>query len=170
VPPLPPDELAIMGRIAAPYAVRGWVKIQTFSEYLDSLLDFSHWLIGKNDVWREYEVLEAKVHGQFLVAQLDGVDDRNLAESLVGKEIAVLRESLPEPDEGEYYWTDLIGLQVYNQQGELLGTVENLLETGAHDVLKVKGEVERLIPFTDPIICEVDKTAGRILVDWGLDY
>lgn len=159
-----------MGRIAAPYAVRGWVKIQTFTEHLDNLLDYPVWHLGKTGKWRAYEVIEAKVHSNHLVAQLAGVDDRNAAEALQGMEIAVEREELPPAEEGEYYWDDLVGLTVVNLAGETLGAVVEMLETGAHDIMKVTGAQERLIPFTDPIVREVDTEARRIVVDWGADW
>jgi 16S rRNA processing protein RimM len=160
-----------MGRIAAPYAVRGWVKLQTFTEYLDGLLDYPVWHLGKAGKWRAYEVVEAKIHSNHLIAQLAGVNDRNAAEALQGHEVAVAREELPAAEEDEYYWDDLIGLEVVNLTGESLGKVKALLETGAHDILKiVDAEQERLIPFTDPIVREVDAEAGRIVVDWGKDW
>lgn len=160
-----------MGRIAAPYAVRGWVKIQTFTEYVDSLLDYPVWHLGKAGKWQAYQVVEAKIHSNHLVAQLDGVDDRNASEALQGMEIAVAREDRPPAAEDEYYWDDLIGLDVVNLSGEALGKVANLLESGAHDIMKiVAGEQERLIPFTAPIVQEVDAEAGRIVVDWGADW
>ena len=160
-----------MGRVVAPYAVKGWIKLQTFTEYLDSLLDYPLWRIGKDGGWRDYRVLDGKVHGQYLMASLEGVDDRNAAEALMGLDVAVLREEMPEAEEDEYYWDDLIGLEVVNLAGEALGRVEGLLETGANDVLQVRdGETERLIPFVDAVVKEVDLEAGRLLVDWGLDY
>lgn len=159
-----------MGRIAAPYAVRGWIKIQTFTEYLDSLLDYPVWWLGKNGQWREFVWDEARPQGHYLVARLEGVDDRNAAELLVGWEIAVPRDERPAPDEDEFYWDDLMGLTVVNTAGEILGKVEQLLETGAHDILKVMGERERLIPFTKPIVQDVDLSNGRITVEWGADY
>lgn len=159
-----------MGRVAAPYAVKGWVKVQPFTEYLDSLLDYPVWFLGKATGWSPYQVVEARVHGAALVANLDGVSDRDQAQALAGLEVAVPREEMPEAEEGEYYWDDLIGMEVVNLAGESLGQVEGLLETGAHDVMRVQGERERLIPFTEPIVRSVDEDAGRILVDWGLDY
>jgi 16S rRNA processing protein RimM len=160
-----------MGRIAAPYAIRGWIKIQPFTEYLDSLLDYPVWRLGKQTGWQEYRVLDARVHSNHLIAQLEGVDDRSQAEALQGLEIAVGRDELPEAEEDEYYWDDLIGLDVVNLDGVNLGKVSGLLETGAHDVLKVEdGERQRLIPFTEPIVVEVDLQAGWIKVDWGVDY
>jgi 16S rRNA processing protein RimM len=169
-PPSPPDDLVVMGRVAAPYAVKGWIKVQAFTEYLDNLLDYPAWWLGKAGTWREYEVLEAKVHGQTLLAHLEGIDDRDAAEALNGFEIAVARADLPPADVDEYYWSDLIGFQVVNLAGETLGRLEGFLETGAHDVMQVKGDKEFLIPFTAPIVDEVILEDQRIVVDWGLDY
>jgi len=159
-----------MGRIAAPYAVKGWVKLQTFTEYLDSLLDYPVWKLGRNGQWRDVKVLEAKVHGDSLVALLDGVPDRNKAETLRGLDVGVVRSELPDPDEDEYYWDELLGLEVFNLAGESLGMVDGLLETGAHDVLKVGSGGRLLIPFVEAIVREVDLDAGRIVVDWEKDY
>lgn len=159
-----------MGRVAAPYATRGWIKVQPFTEYLDSLLDYPVWRLGKKTGWQEYRVVEAKIHSNHLVAQLEGIDDRTQAEALQGLEIAVGRDELPEPEADEFYWDDIIGLDVVNRDGVNLGKVSGILETGAHDVLKVSGERERLIPFTEPIVLEVDRSAGCIRVDWGMDY
>jgi 16S rRNA processing protein RimM len=159
-----------MGRVAAPYAVRGWVKVQPFTEYVDSLLDYPVWQVGKASHWQTYELVEAKVHGQFILAQLKGVDDRSAAEAMQGLEVAVARSELPPAAEDEFYWDDLIGLEVVNLAGASLGKVEGLLETGAHDVLKVVGDRERLIPFKSPIVGKVDIQAGKIEVDWGFDW
>lgn len=162
-----------MGRIAAPYAVRGWVKVQPFTEYVDSLLDYPRWLIGQDAHWREMQVLEAKVHGCFLLVQLDGMADRAAAEAAVGQEIAVGRAELPEPEAGEYYWDQLVGLEVVGLAGTVLGRVERILETGGHDLLGVKGHAdgrERLIPFVAPIVREVKLAERRIEVEWGEDY
>lgn len=160
-----------MGRIAAPYAVRGWVKVQPFTEALDGLLDYPVWRLGKAGKWRDYKVLEAKVHGQSLLAQLDGVNDRNAAEALQGHEVAVARGELPAAEANEYYWDDLVGLEVVNLAGASLGRVAEMLESGAHDIMKVVADgKERLIPFVDPIVGSVDIAAGRIEVDWGADW
>jgi 16S rRNA processing protein RimM len=159
-----------MGRIAAPYGVKGWVKIQTFTETLDSLLDYPAWQIGNNGQWRNAQVEEASVHGEFLVAKLKECNDRDAAFALRGQEIAVFRDELPEPEDNEYYWEDLIGLSVVNREGIKLGQVVKLLETGAHDVLVVEGEKEHLIPFVEVYVLNVDLAQGRIEVDWQPDY
>ena len=159
-----------MGRIVAPYAVKGWVKLHTFTEYLDSLLDYEVWRVGREGNWRDCRVLDGKVHGQYLLASLEGVTDRDAAEAMQGMDVAVLREEMPEAEEDEYYWDELIGLDVENIQGEALGRVTGLLETGANDVLQVQGERMRLIPFVESYIQSVDLEAGRIVVDWGMDW
>jgi len=159
-----------MGRIAAPYGVRGWVKVQPYTEWLDGLLDFPRWRLGNKGEWHTKALLQGRPHGRYLLVQLAGVEDRDAAERLRGMEVAVARAELPPPAADEYYWADLIGLEVVNVAGELLGRVEGLLQTGAHDVLRVVAERERLIPFTAPIVVAVEPTAGVIRVDWEADY
>ncbi|MDR2220516.1 MAG: ribosome maturation factor RimM [Methylobacillus sp.] len=159
-----------MGRITVPYGVRGWINIQPDTEYLDGLLDYPVWWIEVNDAWQEFPVAEAKVHGDHLVAKLEGVTEREQAFKLKGKTIAVPRSELPAPDENEYYWSDLIGLEVENLQGEKFGRITSLFETGANDVMVVKGEWERLIPFIAQVVQEVDLVSKRVLVDWDADF
>lgn len=163
--------MVIMGKIVAAHGIKGWVKIQTYTEYLDSLFDYDTWYIGKEEDWRPLEVLEAEVHSKVLVARLEGVNDRTAAERYKGQLVAVPRSELPEEEEGEYYWSDLIGLKVLNLAGEELGTVDTLMETGANDVLVVKGgSGELLIPFIEDVIGQVDLEQKTIQVDWQADY
>ncbi len=164
--------MVIMGRIAAAHGIRGLVKIQPFTEYVDSLLDYPKWWIGhEHGPWREVDVGQSEAHGKTLVAQLPDCPDRTAAEKLKGLLVAVPRSSLPQQEEGEYYWTDLIGLVVVNGAGVTLGTVANLLETGANDVLSVRGDSgEILIPFVASAIRRVDLKDKTIHVDWALDY
>jgi 16S rRNA processing protein RimM len=159
-----------MGRIVAPYGVRGWVKIQPATEEVDGLLDYPEWWLGKPGEWQQQNWLEGRAHGATLVARLAGCEDRDQAFALRGKQIAVPRSALPSPETGQYYWCDLIGLSVENLSGEKLGQVEDVFATGANDVLVVRGDRERLIPFIDPVVIEVDFAGAKIRVDWGLDY
>ena len=159
-----------MGRVAAPYGVRGWIKVQTLTESVDGLLAYNSWWIGPNAQWSPRRLLEGRVHGNGLVVRIEGVDERTAAAKLRGASIAVPRSELPAPPSGQYYWSDLIGLSVINRQGEALGQVAEILSTGAHDVIVVRGDRERLIPFVGPVLCEVDLDAARLVVDWGLDY
>jgi 16S rRNA processing protein RimM len=163
--------MVVMGKIVAAQGILGWVKVQTFTEYLDSLLDYGTWYVGNEQAWRPLQVLEADVHGKVLVAKLEGVADRTAAEKYKGQLIAVPRAELPEQEEGEYYWSDLVGLSVENLAGEKFGTVASLLETGANDVLVVKGENgETLIPFIASVIQQVSLKDKTIRVDWQADY
>jgi 16S rRNA processing protein RimM len=163
--------MVVMGKIVAAQGILGWVKVQTFTEYLDSLLDYDTWYVGNENAWRPLQVLEAGVHGKVLVAKLEGVADRTAAEKYKGQLIAVPRAELPEQEEGEYYWSDLVGLSVENLAGVKFGIVDSLLETGANDVLVVKGENgETLIPFIASVIQQVSLKDKTIRVDWQADY
>jgi 16S rRNA processing protein RimM len=164
--------MVVMGKVVGAQGIQGWVKVQTFTEYLDSLLDYGTWHVGNEQAWRPLEVLEANVHGgKVIIAKLEGIADRTAAEKCKGLLIAVPRSELPAQEEGEYYWSDLIGLAVENVQGEVFGTVDSLLETGANDVLVVKGEGgEKLIPFIASVIQHVSLKDKIIRVDWQADY
>ena len=164
--------MVIMGRVASAHGIRGWIRIQPFTEYVDSLQDYKSWWIGQeHGPWREVKVKQCEVHSKTLAAQLPDCPDRTAAEKLKGLLIAVPRSSLPKQNEGEYYWSDLIGLVVLNEAGMQLGTVANLLETGANQVLNVKSDSgEILIPFVASAIKRVDLKNKTIQVDWALDY
>jgi len=164
--------MVIMGRIAAAHGIRGWVKIQPYTEYLDSLMDYRSWWIGwEGGPWREVEVRQCEAHNKTLAAELPDCPDRSAAEKLKGLLIAVPRSSLPKQGNDEYYWSDLIGLAVVNEAGVQLGTVSNLLDTGANQVLIVRGDSgEILIPFVASAIKQVDMKNKIILVDWSADY
>lgn len=162
--------MVVMGRITSPYGVRGWVKIQPYTQKPDGLLGYRRWWMGSSPGWQETGVEGARVHGGVIVAKLQGCDDRDAAFALRGREIAVAREDLPVTGENEYYWTDLVGLRVWNLQGVDFGSIAELFETGANDVLVVQGERQRLIPFIDQVVREVDLAGGKMLVDWDADF
>jgi len=164
--------MVIMGRIAAAHGVRGWVKIQPYTEHLDGLLDYRSWWIGREGgPWREVNVKQCELHNKTLAAELPDCPDRKTAENLKGLLIAVPRGSLPRQRGDEYYWSDLIGLAVVNEENVQLGTVSNILETGANQVLNVKGDNGAiLIPFVASAIKQVDLKNKTIHVDWSADY
>ena len=164
--------MVIMGRVASAHGIKGWVKIQPYTEYLDSLLDYKTWWIGpEQGPWQEVKVLECEAHNKTLAALLPNCPDRNASEKLKGLLIAVPRVSLPKQPEDEYYWSDLIGLSVVNEAGVTLGLVKQLLETGANQVLMVQGDSgEILIPFVATAIKQVDVKNKTIRVDWSADY
>jgi 16S rRNA processing protein RimM len=165
------DRRVRVGRISGLFGVKGWVKLYSYTEPREGLLEYDPLMLGENEDWRPVRLAEARVHGKGLIGLFEGIEDRDQAAALVGLELTVSRSQLPDMGSGEVYWVDLIGLAVDNVDGEALGTVERLLETGANDVLVVTGERERLIPFVrDQVVKEIDLAAGRIVVDWALDY
>lgn len=159
-----------MGRIVAPFGVKGWVKIQPYTATPRSLAAYSTWWLARDGGWRECAVQSVHPQGANVVAKLEGCDDRDAAAGLKGWEVAVPRDALPPAAPGEYYWTDLLGLRVENEQAQHLGTVAQMMQTGANDVLVVEGERERLIPFIGGVVKRVDVDAGVIVVDWDADY
>ncbi len=159
-----------MGRINAPFGLKGWVKVQPFTEQTDGLLRYPEWWLSAAEGWDGLKVEETALHGDVLLVRFAGVEDRERAAALKGREVAIPREQMPAPQEGEYYWSDLVGLDVENTRGQLLGRVERLFEAGADPVLVVAGERERLLPYVKDVVKSVDLDAGKLLVDWELDY
>jgi 16S rRNA processing protein RimM len=166
----PDFEPVVLGRVTGLFGVRGWVKVWSYTEPREALLDYGPWLVGRNGRWRTAELAEGQRHGKTVIVRLAGIEDRDAAAELLESDIAVPPDALPEPEEGFWYWRDLEGLAVRRADGSELGTVEYVLETGANDVLVVKGDRERLIPFvTGRVILDVDLDAGVIEVDWEWD-
>ena len=160
----------VLGRISGLFGVRGWVKVYSYTEPREAVLNYDRWLLSVKDGWQEAKVAEGQRHGKTVIVRIDGYDDRDEAASLIGTEIGVPRDEMPETGGDRYYWSDLEGLRVIHQDGTELGKVDHLLETGAHDVMVVKGEQERLIPFVmNKVIINVDIDEGRIDVDWEWD-
>jgi 16S rRNA processing protein RimM len=166
----PPERFVILGRIAAPYGVKGWVRVHPYSAPTGNMLRYRSWWLGRDERWEEREVLQSRVHGSAVVAQMLGCEDRDAAARLRGSQVAVPRSALPAAGDNEFYWADLLGLKVLNAAGENLGQVVRILETGANDVLVVRGEREHLIPFIAVVVNGVDIANGVIRVDWGADY
>ena len=164
-------ERVILGKIAGVYGVRGWVKVFSETKPRENIFSYTPWQIRIKGQWQTIKVVEGKPHGKGLVAHLQSYDDRDFATQLVGAEIAIYKTQLPEAAEGEYYWADLVGLKVITADGQTLGQVDHLFETGANDVLVVRGDRERLIPFVQgQYIHEVDLDAGEIRVDWDPEF
>ena len=166
------NDLVVMGRVVAPYGVFGWLKIVPDTEEFDGLLDYKKWWIGKDNDWCELAVKEAKIHNDVLVVKLQGIDDRDAAVACKGKQIAVPRALLPKLKSEEYYWSDLIGLAVNNQQGVDFGKVTDVFATGANDVIVAKSDSgqERLIPYIAQVILAVSLEEKTMLVDWDANF
>ena len=179
-----PSDAVEIGRILGAWGVKGWFKIQPFSQDPQALFSSKRWFIRPGSQVPPTQaaampgllkVIQAKEHAEGVVASAQDVTDRSQAEALKGASIFVSRASFPTPAPGEYYWVDLIGLSVVNREGQSLGQVSGLLDTSAHGVLRVQDparpeEPERLIPFVSADVDEVSLERRQITVDWGLDF
>jgi 16S rRNA processing protein RimM len=190
-----PEDAIEIGRIADAWGIKGWFKVQAYSADAQALFSSRRWFLKPGDDKKPVapvgaaaktgplppvlKILSVRDHGEGIVASAEGVADRSAAEALRGARIFISRAAFPKTDPDEYYWVDLIGLDVVNRQGEALGTVIDLLDTGPHSVLRIappgltppiKPDQERLVPFVSAFIDQVDLEQRRISVDWGLDY
>lgn len=167
----------MLGRIVAPFGVNGWLKVHPFGDDPLSWRTMpTLWISPRDDAqgiddWTPCKARGIRAQGKSIVLALDGVLDRTAAEGISGWYLAAPRDALPKPAKDEYYWADLVGLEVVNTAGIALGTVENLLETGAHAVLVVRaGETERLIPFVSAYVLDVIPHSRQIQVSWEADW
>lgn len=164
-------ELLVVGRISGLYGVRGWLKIYSHTQPRENIIGYSPWLIGMEGAWRSVAVEDGRTQGKGVVAKLAGYDDRDAAAALIGHEIAIRRDQLERLTAGEYYWADLEGLRVVTLDGVELGVVDHLFETGANDVVVVRGDRERLVPFVrGDVIRKIDLQGGVMEVDWDPDF
>jgi len=168
------EQQIIVGRVGAVYGVKGWLKIISFTDDVESIFAYQPWRLLDKQSGQTLKVTDWRRHNKGLIAKFDGVDNRDAAQLLTNLEIAVAADTLPGLPEDEYYWRDLIGAQVVNLKGYHLGQVIDLMETGSNDVLVVKanasdafGTKERLIPFIDEqVIKQIDLETRQIEVDW----
>lgn len=164
------ENLVIIGKIISAYGIKGWVKIRPFTETAKSFIQYKKQFLSKNQKdWNCIQIEKMKIQGQDVVADL-GFENRDQAIESKGQILAVDRQQLPQLEENEYYWDDLIGLNVFDLQHNDLGKVIELIETGANDVLVVSGEKERLIPYIPQVIVKIDLTEKRIDVDWDKEF
>lgn len=169
-------QYVVLGHIGALHGLRGWLKLHSHTEPPDNILSYPTLYVGSDERHRRMQVVDSRRTGKGLLVQLatqegEVIADRESAFPLVGAEVAVTRDELPPAEEGEYYWADLIGLEVRTLEGRSLGTVSRILETGANDVLVVQGDRERLIPFLlENTIKTVDIDGGFIVADWDPDF
>ena len=162
------QKFVTVGQVIGAWGVKGWVRVRSYTEPLDNIVAFPVWTLRRDGRTQVVALEQGHTHGgDQIVAKLESIDDRDAAAALAGSDIEVARSALAPCRDGEYYWTDLEGLEVVAVAGESFGRVDHLLRTGSNDVLVVRGERERLIPFVDgDVVKSVDLAAGRIVVDW----
>lgn len=183
-----PENYIVLGKITGHYGIKGWVKVKSYTRPCEQIFQYPDWYLSADKTNRKRKgwasdsrlgplnLKSGKKLGKNLVASLSGIDSRDAAESLIGKSIEIPEACLPALDNGEYYWSQLIGLKVVNTAGVDLGRVDHLVETGANDVLVVLDfdqndkNIERLLPWTEQVVLEVDFEQRTILVDWDADF
>ena len=153
------------------FGVRGQLKVRAFTEEPENLFEYPRWILQYRGRRKQtFEVLSTHLQGNYIVATLNGLATRDEALELKGFDILVPYSSLPSLPAGTYYWNDLVGLTVTNVDGMNFGKIVEIIETGANDILKVRGEKDHLIPYLDSVIKEVDLNLGTMRVDWFEDY
>jgi len=157
----------ILGRLGTVHGVQGWIKLHSFTHPSSNILNhIQDWQI-KDPQWTPLPIEKHKAHGDGYVIKIKGIDDREIAKRFTNKDIAIERDLLPETQPNEYYWSDLEGLSVITQEGVTLGKIDHLMNSGANDILVVKGDRKRLLPFLKHVIVKVDMEAQQIIVDWN---
>ena len=165
------EEIVVMGKVLVPYGVNGWVKVYSFTEKLESFLTYKKLYLSKDQKnWLEIKIKEIKLHGKTIIAKFSEIADRTQAETYKNYLIGVPKDYLPQLNDNQYYWNDLIGLEVLNLQDVSFGLVDTYIETGANDVIVVKGDKERLIPYTPMTVLKVDTIKNKIIVDWDESF
>jgi len=160
-----------MGRFGAAYGIRGWLKVISFTDPVDNLLDYKTWQIKHNEQWDSFVIEDGRRHGENLVVKINNCEDRDQARTFTNDLIAVPRNELAPLQQNEYYWADLVGLRVVNQKGIELGKIDHLIETGSNDVMIVKGtNTEHLLPYTRDVVKSIDLDNKEIHVDWDEDF
>ncbi len=166
------SDTIVIGKIGAPYGVKGWVKVTTYTDEIEGVFDYTPWLLG--DAGKEYTVDHWRTHNKGVVAKLVGVETRDDAESIKNLDVSIKAQQLPQLADDEFYWRELVGMKVVTESGYDLGVVKEMFETGANDVMLVRanpndafGQKERMLPYLyEQVIKKVDKQARTIAVDW----
>lgn len=165
----PSDRIVVLGKLAGPFGVQGWVKVSSFTQPVDNILEYETWQLGGAGKWAPVKLEDGRVTAKGVLAKLAGVESPEEARMRTGQEIGVWRSQLPEAAHGEYYWTDLEGMKAETPQGEPLGIVDHFRDTPTGPVVIVKGEREHWIPFAKDRIVMVDMKAARLVLDWPAD-
>lgn len=173
-----PTETVVLGQLGAVYGVKGWLKVQSYTDFADAIFDYQPWHLVRQGKSQTVQVEEWRRHNKSLIVKLVGVDDRDQAQVMTGADIVIEAKQLPELPADEFYWRDLIGMTVVNTEGYDMGVVDQLMATASNDVMVVKannndafGRTERLVPFIQSLyVVAVDRAAKRITVDWPSDF
>lgn len=161
----------VIGQFGRPHGVKGFVTVHSFTEPRDNILRYTNWYAFLNNQWQPIKLLTVETHAKAIIAQVEGYPERESVARLTNVEIAIAQEQLAKLAEGEYYWHQLIGMNVINTKGESFGVVSEILPTGSNDVLVVEGEKRHLIPYLPNLyVLNIDNSQQTITVDWDMDF
>ena len=164
------DKKLLVGKINGFFGLQGWVKVFSYTSPRSNILNYSPWSIKFEDIFQEIDVIKGREQSKTIVAHIKGIDNREDSQKFIGKDVYIDKDQLPELKEGKYYWHELIGFKVINNNQENLGVVDYFVETGANDVLVVRGKKEHWIPYIEPFLISIDAQNKEILVDWDKDF
>ena len=160
----------LVGKINGFFGLQGWVKVFSYTSPRTNILNYSPWSIKVDGNFQSIDITNGREQSKTIVAHIKGIDNREDSQKFIGQDIYINKEQLRELTHGEYYWHELIGFDVINKDEEQLGTVDYFVETGANDVLVVKGKKEYWIPYIEPFLVSIDSKNNKILVDWDKDF
>ena len=165
-----PDRWVVLGAIGSPFGVHGWVHITSYTDPVENILDYEAWYLHRAGQWQAIEVEGGRVTAKGVLAKLAGVATPEAARIHIGAQLGVWRSELPPASAGEYYWSDLEGLEAVTPDGQALGQVDHFRTTPGGDVMVIRGAREHWVPFVKDRIVKVDLEARRIVLDWGVDW
>ena len=160
----------ILGKLGAPYGVKGWLKVTSYTDPISNILDYADWQLKHQNQWRAAIIEHRKVLGNGIAIKLKGVDDRDAAQLHTHDLIAINQSALPTVETNEYYWHELLGVTVETDTGVVLGKIIEMKDTGANDVMIIKGDKRHLVPFIDHVLKSVDIANQKIIVDWDHEF
>ena len=164
------DRVVVLGKIVGTFGVKGWLKVSSYTEPATNILDYERLLIASASGWSEIRVEDGRETGKGVLAKFEGIESPEAGRLRIGAELGVWRSEMPVPAAGEYYWSDLEGLEALNEAGEVLGRVDHFRTTPAGTFVVIHGTQELWVPFVKERIVKVDIAGGRIVLDWALDW
>lgn len=161
----------IVGRLGRAHGIKGLITVHSFTEPRDNILQYTDWHVYLDNAWRKLKILRVETHDKLILVQIEGYWEREQLAALTNTDIAISRKQLPLLEAGEYYWHELVGMQVIDQQGQIFGTVTEIMPTGSNDVLVVEGEKRHLIPYLPgQFVIDINPDQRLITVDWDMDF
>ncbi len=165
------DEWVVVGRFGRAHGIKGYISVISFTDPQDNILHYTDWHVRLKHQWSPLATHDHEINNKLIIVKVEGYTEREDVACLTNCEIAIKRAQLPALTAGDYYWHELIGMQVVTEQGVLLGSVIEMMSTGAHDILVVNGEHRHLVPYVmNHYVLNIDDKKRQITVNWDPDF